>query len=156
MDQNYTHLKSVFNSTDLLMKYALSTKIWKTRGFGFEYTSVPNGLIQDEFYKTLTSKFNTTAIIARFKENAMVGWHKDAGRKAAINIELVSENSYTCYTSGKFDNIGFDLDKVEYQPNVPVLLNVENPHTVINLGSTRYALSIGIYEPEDYATDRDF
>lgn len=154
---NFLRLNSKFQSLDSVRKFLYSQEhTWNNIGYGFDVLLVPPNVITDPVIENLVKEFNVRPNIFRTPPRFWYKWHLDAGRTAALNIEISSEHSHTVFGEDAEHDNKKNIEELVYEQENMYLLNTQTAHSVLNLGSTRYMLGLGFRLPYTYATVRDY
>ncbi len=154
MHSFFYKLNQPFTSAPRVLEYmaARPTSDWTARGYGFDMMDIPRAIITDSFYSAIHSKFPLIPHLFRVKARFFYKWHVDAKRLAALNILLINEHSHTVFSdcADQHDN-KCNLTELVYEKDGVYLLNTQQQHAVMNLGSDRILLGMSFATNPTYA-----
>ena len=142
----YTEVNTKSQLVDSLWDLILDKENWHTY-YSFTGKHVDKDLWEkDIFLKKLSEKYVLLVGILSVPPNTVYNWHIDVGnhcRKLGINMLLSNSPSHCLFTDNS-DVVLSNTIELQYQPNTYYVLNTQQKHTVINLNTQRYILSVAI------------
>jgi hypothetical protein len=151
MDNYFFNCRESLTDVCSSLKEHLNTpNLFWTKRFGIQVCGVPRVFFSQ--YEKLDKFFTHFDVkrqgIFKFYPNTCYGWHVDnRGRTSALNMLIEGTDCHTFFGSPAVvkENDDYEhISEVKYEIGKFVLLNVCNPHTVINLNNTRYVLTISL------------
>jgi hypothetical protein len=88
-------------------------------------------------------------VIFKMEPMTWYDWHTDATRQCSINM-LIDGDKSKCFFGDRKSRDIVNITELVYEPYTCYLLNTQIKHAVLNLDNTRYMLSIGFDEPNNY------
>ena len=149
---NFPALPSIYVEEALASNYGLadSTKIYSANSEIFK---------KSKFYKILLNQFGyVNADFLKVSSKTIYNWHRDKGRKCALNWPLISDTkNLTLIKDSTIKQQIFEFQEVEYVNLKPTLLNTTYSHCVINPTQTdRLILTVSVHENCSYENMKSF
>lgn len=145
----YYEIKLKSSIKDQLFDAAITPGEW-VKYYNFDARPiVPDLILQDDFLRWLSTRYEFMAGVLRLDPYICYNWHTDTRRGVGINMLLTPNTRSFCAFGLDVDQLVFKIAELKYKPNTYYLFNTQVPHTVYNFETTRYLFSI------EFAKDKD-